>query len=107
MAFTGNEGEMVDSNLGQQMINNFQKLQRPIKAVFFGTKKLQQLLGQGNALGIRFYFATNSSGNETLVAVAADANENTSHQSMVLKQQVWYWIKPSLVRLIVAHLDKI
>ena len=43
---------------------------------FFGKDILNQLLAQGGAMGIRFYFAIDGSGTQTLVAVAADAAEN-------------------------------
>ncbi|MEJ0031145.1 MAG: hypothetical protein WDO15_12555 [Bacteroidota bacterium] len=77
MAFNGNEGEMIDPKLGQQMIDNYQKNIGPKdnKALFFGVNRLQQLLNQGQAVGLRFYFAKDSAGLDTLVVVAADANE--------------------------------
>jgi hypothetical protein len=77
MAFTGNEGEMIEPKEGQLMINNYQKGMGPteVKAVFFGANKLNQLLAQGKAVGIRFYFAQNEQGLDTLVAVAANAAE--------------------------------
>jgi hypothetical protein len=77
MAFTGNEGEMIVPSIGQQMIDNYQKGIGPKdnKGLFFGVNKLQQLLDQGQAVGLRFYFAKDSAGLNTLVVVAATADE--------------------------------
>jgi len=44
-------------------------------AIFFGVEKLQELLAQNSAVGIRFYFGINESQELTLVAVAADSKE--------------------------------
>lgn len=75
MAFDGNEGTMIPlleaistttafRNSGMSSINGY----------FLGKNKIQELLQQNGAMGIRFYF-TISQGELNIVAAAADANE--------------------------------
>lgn len=52
-------------------------------AIFFGKDKLNSLIGQTGAKGIRFYFGLDANGNQQLVAVAANSSENDM-TSMVL-----------------------
>ena len=77
MAFTGDEGEMIDPKLAQQWINNYAKSAQPgeIKAEFFGFRRLAELLGQGKAIGVRIYYAKDDSGVNKLVLVAVSAEE--------------------------------
>jgi len=77
MAFTGNEGEMIDPTLAQQWIDNYAKSVTPdaTKAVFFGFRKLSELLGQGTAIGVRIYFAKDDAGVDRLVLVAVTPEE--------------------------------
>lgn len=51
--------------------------------IFYGKDKLNSLLNQTGAKGIRFYFALDSNGAQQLVCVAANSSENDM-TSMVL-----------------------
>jgi hypothetical protein len=77
MAFTGDEGEMIDPALAQQWIDNYQKSAGPkaIKGEFFGFRRISELLGQGEAIGIRAYYAKNDAGENTLILVAVTSSE--------------------------------
>lgn len=77
MAFTGDEGEMIDPKVAQQWIDNYAKSAGPgaIKAEFFGFRKLSELLAQDQALGVRIYFAKDDAGVNKLVIVAASAEQ--------------------------------
>jgi hypothetical protein len=77
MAFTGDEGEMIDPALAQQWIDNYQKSAgpNPIKGEFFGFRKISELLGQGEAIGIRIYYAKDDAGVQKLVLVAVTPSE--------------------------------
>jgi hypothetical protein len=77
MAFTGDEGEMIDPALAQQWIDNYQKGAGPgsIKGEFFGFRRLSELLGQGEAIGVRIYYAKNDAGEDRLVLVAVTPSE--------------------------------
>ena len=77
MAFTGDEGEMIDPSVAQRWIDNYAKSAgpNPIKAEFFGFRRLSELLGQGKAIGVRIYYAKNDAGEDTLVLVAVSPEE--------------------------------
>ena len=75
MAFNGNEGEMIDPATAQKWIDNYQKGIDPkdTKWVFYGFRKLSELIGQENAIGIRMYFAKNDEEQDIVVLVATNA----------------------------------
>lgn len=78
MAFTGNEGEMIDPEMAQRWIDNYAKSAAPDapKAEFFGFRRLSELLGQGTAIGVRIYYAKNDNGENRLVLVAVTPEES-------------------------------
>jgi hypothetical protein len=77
MAFNGNEGEMIDATIAQGWIDNYAKSVKPgeTTAVFYGFRKLSELLGQGTAIGVRIYFAKKDDGSNTVVLVAVTPEE--------------------------------
>lgn len=77
MAFTGDEGEMIDAALAQKWIDNYAKSAGPsaIKAEFFGFRKIEQLFGQGKAIGVRIYYAKDDKGEDRMVLVAVSSEE--------------------------------
>lgn len=80
MAFTGDEGKMIDPATAQKWIDNYQtKVKSDPKAIFgefFGFRNIEKLLGQGGALGVRIYYAIDDTGTQRMVLVAANAKEN-------------------------------
>jgi hypothetical protein len=77
MAFTGDEGEMIDPKLAQQWIDNYQKTLGPndIRAEFVGFRKINELMSQGKAVGIRIYYGRDDAGASKLLMVAVAADE--------------------------------
>ncbi len=77
MAFTGNEGEMIDPNLAQRWIDNYEKTINPgeIKAEFFGFRKINELMSQVDAIGVRIYYAKDETGTNKLVLVAVTPDQ--------------------------------
>ncbi|GAB2959409.1 hypothetical protein GCM10027048_28490 [Hymenobacter coalescens] len=76
MAFNGDEGSIIDLQVGIEMTSQFREDYPGVnKGVFFGKNLLNQLLDQDGAMGIRFYFGVNDSQALSLVLVAADAEE--------------------------------
>jgi hypothetical protein len=76
MSFTGNEGTMISVTNGAKFTLAYRNANlNTSNAIFFGVNKLQDLLNQNSAVGIRFYFGINENEELTLVAVAADSKE--------------------------------
>lgn len=77
MAFTGDEGEMIDPGLAQEWIENYKKSIGPneVRAHFFGFRKINELMSQGKAIGVRIYYAQDDKGVDKLVLVAVNAEE--------------------------------
>lgn len=77
MAFDGNEGGFISLTDGADMTSRYRD-NNPgeIIAHFFGKNKLQDLLDQEGAMGIRMYYGINEDGVKQLVLVAADEEQN-------------------------------
>jgi len=77
MAFRGNEGDFISLDEGGNMTGNY-RAQNPGETIahFFGKDKLQELLDQQGAVGIRMYYGIDNDGKKQLVLVAADADQN-------------------------------
>ncbi|MCX6199391.1 MAG: hypothetical protein NTY88_09245 [Bacteroidetes bacterium] len=73
--FDGNEGEMILVGDAADMTQAFQKKHpNQKKGYFFGRNKIEDLLNQTGAMGIRIYFGLASEKDLTLVLVAANAD---------------------------------
>lgn len=77
MAFNGTEGAFIPLTDGATMTANYRDAGSVNKiAHFFGKEKLLDLINLEGSMGIRFYYGIDNAGQQQLVAVAADANEN-------------------------------
>ncbi|NRA10907.1 MAG: hypothetical protein HRT57_03005 [Crocinitomicaceae bacterium] len=78
MAFNGTEGEFIDMEEAADMTSGWRNGDNgDKKGGFLGREKLEQLLAQTDAQGIRIYFGVDpADGKKTLVLVAADSEEN-------------------------------
>ena len=78
MSFDGKEGEFIEMDEASAMTLAYQNGDNgPIKGGFLGKDKLNELLAQPGAMGIRIYFGQDpASGEKTVALVAADENEN-------------------------------
>jgi hypothetical protein len=77
MSFNGTEGSLIPIATAAAMTAKSRKTNPTAnKGVFFGKDIINALLAPSAAMGIRFYFAENTTGARTLVMVAADANQN-------------------------------
>lgn len=77
MSFDGTEGTFISLRNGAELTGKFRDTYpNQIKAMYFGKDKLQALLDQTDAMGIRIYFGLNTEGKMELVLVGADSNED-------------------------------
>ena len=77
MAFDGREGEWINMETASVMTKDWREGGNgAIKGGFFGREKLEALLAQSGAEGIRIYYGVNDQDQNSLVLVAADAEEN-------------------------------
>lgn len=85
MAFDGTEGKFINITEAGDMTAAWRNGNNGnIKAIFFGKDKLQQLLDQPGTVGIRMYFGKNEEGENSLVLVSADADENDMETGKIL-----------------------
>jgi hypothetical protein len=77
MAFTGDEGEMIDPKVAQSMIDNYRKGIGPneTRAEFFGFRKISELLSQGKAIGLRVYLGRDDKGDLRVMLCAVSPEE--------------------------------
>lgn len=77
MSFNGNEGEQISLEEGAQYTGRYRTANPgAVTGVFFGKDHIQKILAQDDCQGLRFYFASNVDGSQTLVMVGADSTEN-------------------------------
>lgn len=76
MAFNGTEGEIITLAEGAAMTKLWRNSNSNGNAVYYGKNVLEQLLAQPGVMGIRFHFAIDTDGKNTLVLTGVDANEN-------------------------------
>ncbi|MBS1613635.1 MAG: hypothetical protein JST49_12515 [Bacteroidetes bacterium] len=78
MSFNGTEGTIITLADGATMTAAYRATMPSggRLGIFFGKDKLNSLLSQTGAKGIRFYFALDSNGAQQLVCVAANSSEN-------------------------------
>jgi hypothetical protein len=78
MSFNGNEGDFITLREGSEMTKRYRDTIQPgeVIGVFMGKEKIKAILDQSECKGIRFYFAVNNKGENTLVLVGADSNQN-------------------------------
>ncbi len=77
MGFNGSEGGEITLSSAAAMTKEF-RLRNPesIKARFFGKDIINKILNQEGCMGIRFYYGLDEDGNNQLVMVGADSDEN-------------------------------
>lgn len=77
MAFDGTEGGEITLSSGAAMTEEF-RLRNPneIKAHFFGKDIINEILNQEGCMGIRLYYGLDEDGENQLVMVGADSDEN-------------------------------
>jgi hypothetical protein len=84
MAFNGTEGSPISPEQAGEWTQNWRNNNaRAKKAVFFGRAQIENLLSQTGCMGIRMYFATNNSGEQTLVLVGANNKEDDMSELVI------------------------
>lgn len=77
MAFNGKEGGKISLEQGASLTKKYRNANPDArKGNFYGKDILKQLLEQNGCMGIRMYYGIDDDGNQELVLVAADADEN-------------------------------
>ena len=77
MSFNGTEGAPISLEEGAKLTSAYRKANpNTTLGVFIGREHIQSLLDPSSAMGIRVYFGKDGFGTNTIVVVAADANED-------------------------------
>ena len=84
MAFTGNEAERFPLETAASWTANYRKLNpNGIKAHFFGTNIIKDILAQEGCVGIRCYYALDERGVQQMIMVGADKDENDLYNGVI------------------------
>lgn len=77
MAFNGNEGGFISLEDGADMTRRYRD-ENPNEVLghFYGINKLNKLLKQEGAVGIRMYHGIDENGEKQMVLVATDSEQN-------------------------------
>lgn len=82
--FTGSEGEEITLAEGAEWTANYRAANpTAIKAHFFGSTILNDILSQEDCVGLRMYYAIDGDGGKELVIVGVDANGNDQTTGIV------------------------
>ncbi|MEQ8243776.1 hypothetical protein [Fulvivirga sp.] len=77
MAFNGREGSPISLDVAKSWTKKYRDANKgKTRAIFYGKEKLQELLNEPGAMGIRIYFAVDDSGDNSLVLVSATEDQN-------------------------------
>lgn len=77
MAFNGREGSPISLDVAKSWTKNYRDANKgKTRAIFYGKEKLQALLNEPGAMGIRIYFAVDDEGANKLVLVSATEDGN-------------------------------
>ncbi|MTI41996.1 hypothetical protein [Fulvivirga lutimaris] len=72
MAFNGREGKPIPLGIAKKWTKNYRDANPgKTKAIFYGKEKIQALLDEPGAMGIRVYFGQDDDKNPQLVIVSA------------------------------------
>ncbi|MFY7668550.1 MAG: hypothetical protein ACOVQG_07385 [Crocinitomicaceae bacterium] len=87
MSFDGNEGKVVSLEEAAIWTANFRNSIQPGETIahFIGKNKLLELLEQENCVGVRIYYGLDENGEENLVFVGADEDENDLVDGVILE----------------------
>jgi len=89
MAFNGNEGEQVTIDEAAAWTKRY-RASNPtaIKASFYGINKINDVLNQPGVVGIRFYNGEDQNGDNNLILVGVDANEDDITSGVIMETGV-------------------
>lgn len=85
MAFDGNEGKPISLEQAISWTSSFQKKMSlgQLNSQFYGKNAIMSILKQEGCVGIRFYHGINDSGENVIILVGADANENDMTSGLI------------------------
>lgn len=94
MSFTGNEDHSFPLDTAAEWTKNYRDANaassatttNPKIAHFFGKAAIQAILEQETCVGIRIYYALDAAGEQQLIVVGADANENDLYQGLLAER---------------------
>lgn len=77
MAFNGREGKPIPLGIAKKWTKNYREANEgKTKAIFYGKERIQALLDEPNAMGIRIYFGLDDNKDPQLVLVSATKEGN-------------------------------
>ncbi len=75
--FTGAEDHTISLQEASSMAANYQEANATaVKSHFFGRQAIEKILAQDGAVGVRIYYGLDNSGQQHLIMVGTDANQN-------------------------------
>ena len=89
MAFNGKEGAPIDLEEAASWTSNYRNAQpNGIKAHFFGRDIIERILAQEDCQGLRIFYGLNNEGEQQLILVGADTNENNQLSGTIADHSV-------------------
>mgnify|MGYP003395119445 CR=1 FL=1 len=88
MAFTVDDGSVITLTQGAQWTLNYRNSSyySGTKSVFYGKNKINSILNQTNAKGMRIYFAINDCDESTVVLVGTNADGNDLESGVIVER---------------------
>lgn len=88
MSFTGNEDHSITLSEASDWTANYRSSAgtNPLLSHFFGKAAIEAILHQDNCVGMRIYYAVDSSGNKQLIIVGVTADENDLYNGLLAEK---------------------
>jgi len=86
MSFNGNEGSPITLADAADLTANYRATISPGDrlALFVGRNRLLDILNQTGCMGVRIYFGLDKNGEQELVLVGADSNEQDMEKGVII-----------------------
>jgi hypothetical protein len=86
MSFNGNEGSAITLTEASDLTANYRATISPGDrlALFVGRNRLLDILNQSGCMGVRIYFGIDKNGQQELVLVGAESNEDDMEKGVII-----------------------
>ena len=86
MSFNGNEGSAITLTEASDLTANYRATISPGDriALFVGRNRLLDILNQSGCMGVRIYFGIDKNGEQELVLVGADSDEDDMEKGVII-----------------------
>jgi hypothetical protein len=90
MSFTKDDGQYITLQDASSWTSNYRNSSsyNGIKAIFYGKAKIAGIVNQTGCVGVRVYYAIDTTDTPVMVLIGVDANGNDIESTMILERGI-------------------